>query len=62
MSIVVGKLSYNCVKCGTPVVLDVIPNMFEKTVVLWTKLFDSKTCLDCHCDSVIPEVVECILM
>jgi len=62
MAVIVGKLSYNCVKCDTPVVLDVTPKMFKKKTVLWTKLFDSKVCLDCHCDSKVPEVTECILM
>jgi hypothetical protein len=55
------KIKYNCIKCSTPVELEILPIMSEKTVECFTSMADGKLCLDCHCDSKVPEIAECLL-
>ena len=56
-----GLLQYRCLKCGQPVNLEVRHGMTERTLELWELMFDSKLCLDCHSNKVIPELVECLV-
>jgi len=58
---VCGLLSYRCLKCSSPVNLEVHTNMQESTIKLWESMFDSKLCLDCHCEKQIPKLVECLV-
>ncbi len=56
----IGILSYNCSCCNSPVKIPVNPKELEKTIQLYTKMFNSKHCLSCHTEKHIPETAEAI--
>lgn len=55
------KIQYNCIKCSTPVELEFNQTMTEKTVECFKDMTHSQLCLNCHCDTKVPELVECLL-
>ena len=57
----IGVLNYRCLKCGKSVQLAMIPTMQENTQILFENMFDSKLCIDCHCNKRIPELVTCLI-
>lgn len=56
-----GVVKYHCLKCSKPVALELRPIMQESTAKLYASMFDAKLCLDCHADSKVPELVECLM-
>jgi hypothetical protein len=61
MQKITGVIKYDCIKCTKPVALHVIPSIQENTVELFRSMFDSKLCMDCHCDKKVPELAECLV-
>jgi hypothetical protein len=58
---VCGLLNYRCIKCSSPVQLEIRTNMQETTLRLWRDMFDAKLCLDCHCNNGVHKLVECLI-
>ena len=58
---VCNLVSYTCLKCSDPVALEIRTNMQVSTLDLWRDMFDSKLCLDCHCDKRVPLLAKCMV-
>jgi len=54
-------VEYNCIKCSAPVILEFNSVMSENTKGLFTDMATAAFCCSCHCNSKVPELVECLL-
>lgn len=53
-------IDYTCIKCSSPVAVTINYNDSPMNEV-FKSMAEDRLCLDCHCDKVVPKLVEVIL-